>query len=390
MKYYPTTLLWSRERHSMNCTQKSFHLSQPYEPMFSHHDESKMNVRPELLPEKNIMNYKTRLFFKKKISSSLAYSERIRISFNKNRFDPSDAIGIFGSPRSGTTWLMDLLSTIPRYLSISEPLHRVWYPRSLEHGFTTRTFIEPDIKSEMHRSYLDEVFKGNVVSIRPHFGFRDIPKRFHADRAVVKFVRGNRLIPWINNNFDLRGTILIIRDPCSTISSQIRTRVRGYYLPKGENLKLEVVLREARGLVSERIYDELKQIGSEEGVLAASWALDQYVPLYYKSEYDLILVSYERLVLEPEKELKRILTEIGYEESIGDILAKIEVPSSTGQDHRSNRMEQLNKWRTHLSVKQIEEIMNVVDIFDMDFYHDDIMPDMDRMNDHNKEHDPVI
>lgn len=332
------------------------------------------------------MNYKTRLFFKKRITSSHVYSEKIRILLNKNRFDISNAIGIFGSPRSGTTWLMDTLSTLPRYLSISEPLHRVWYPASLQHGFTPRTFIEPKKKSEMHRSYLEEVFKGNVVSTRPHFGHRNIRKRFHADRAVVKFVRGNRLIPWIVNNFDLRGTIMIIRAPCSTISSQIRTRVRGYYLPRGENLKLGVILSEAREIVSDRIYNELKEIRSDEGVLAASWALDQYVPLYYKKQYDLTLVCYERLMLDPEGELKRILKDIEYERDLGEILAKIEEPSSTGQDYRPNRMEQLNKWKIHLSGKQIEDIMNVLNIFDMDFYDDDMIPDMDKMNDYHKKY----
>jgi len=279
---------------------------------------------------------------------------------------------------------MEMLSILPNYISIYEPLHRVWYPESAESGFTPRTYIEPDTKSAEHRSYLEKVFKGRVVNRRPHFKFGDMPGRFEADRVLVKFVRGNRLLPWIINNFDLRGKILIIRNPCSNISSQIRTRVRGYFIPKETNLKLSVILNEAREIVSDKIYEELKEIRSDEGVLAASWALDQYVPLYYKKKFDFTLVSYERLMLDPEHEIERILRDIGYKSSLYDILSRIEEPSMTGQDCRSNKKEQLNKWKKYLSIKQIEEIMNVIKIFGMDFYDEGMIVDLKRMNDYCK------
>lgn len=39
-----------------------------------------------------------------------------------------EAILIFGAARSGTTWIMEILETLPDYKSIFEPFHPDWFP----------------------------------------------------------------------------------------------------------------------------------------------------------------------------------------------------------------------------------------------------------------------
>jgi len=50
------------------------------------------------------------------------------LSARINSYNLKDTIVISGTPRGGTTWLMEILETLPRYKSIFEPLHKVWYP----------------------------------------------------------------------------------------------------------------------------------------------------------------------------------------------------------------------------------------------------------------------
>ena len=52
-----------------------------------------------------------------------------------------DSIIISGSPRAGTTWLMEILSNLPKYKTIFEPLHPTRFPQLNKLGFPPRIFI---------------------------------------------------------------------------------------------------------------------------------------------------------------------------------------------------------------------------------------------------------
>jgi len=43
--------------------------------------------------------------------------------------DIKDTIVISGTPRSGSTWVMEILDTLPDYRSILEPFNTAWYPQ---------------------------------------------------------------------------------------------------------------------------------------------------------------------------------------------------------------------------------------------------------------------
>ena len=57
----------------------------------------------------------------------------------------NDSILIVGSPRSGTTWLMEIFENIPGYSYIFEPLQLKWFPSSRKVGFDSSGFIDTPI-----------------------------------------------------------------------------------------------------------------------------------------------------------------------------------------------------------------------------------------------------
>ena len=144
-----------------------------------------------------------------------------------------DTIIISGSPRTGTTWIMEILETLPSYRSIFEPFHKEWFPevKRLNLSSLHRPYVYYKDNNPVLKEYLRKVFQGHVTTRVLHYipTPRNIYKRLKVSKIIVKFIRANRLLPWIANNFELRGIYFIIRHPCGTIASQLRTNIAEYY-----------------------------------------------------------------------------------------------------------------------------------------------------------------
>ncbi len=312
--------------------------------------------------------------------------------FSKKKFDVKDAILIAGTPRSGTTWLMDIMMTIPDYTSLFEPTNPVWFPESLKVGFKSRTYLPVDKNWMEGEDYLRKIFTGKIVSRMPNYqlNLEVIMHRLLGHKLIIKDIRLNRMLPWIAKRFKLRGVFLIIRHPCAVISSQLKTRFFGNYPPSPPFIEicpnLNNILEEAsmiNGLESD-LLNKLKKIKYKEEILAASWCLDNYVPLSYPKPHPWTMVVYEKLAKEGEKEITHYFNEIG-EKKIPALAIKHWRRASmvTIKDEAKNVSQagvQLSKWKKSLSEKQIERILRVVSNFGFDFYSNDVEPDYDNIN----------
>jgi len=341
-----------------------------------------------------------------------------RIWTNKNL---ESTVLISGTPRGGTTWLMEILETLPEYKSIFEPLHNGWFPESSKFTLPSdniplRPYHPTESVYPELEHYLGRVLKGDVVSLVPHYTLtlNDVYRRLFAKKILVKFVRANRLLPWITRNFNVKKIYLIIRHPCATISSQIQARTSGYNLPlhilfhhytipiikvqlntltKSPDalditdytfrLKLfkQIILNEATRIHMIRenkwLIKKLQTIKTLEEVLAAIWSLDNYIPLSYLSEHPdaWYTVVYEKLITDFDDEIKRIFDYIN-EEAPEKVYEMFKRPSKTTHDKSYlGTTKQLLKWKKKLSERQIKNILKVVQWFGLDFYTEDPEPD---------------
>ena len=312
----------------------------------------------------------------------------LALKLHKKNISMQDTIIISGTPRGGTTWFMELIETLPEYKSIFEPFHKEWFPQVKQLSLSPRPYLEPNAENKPLKEYLKQVFTGQIISREPLFPLTPtaIYKRLLATKILVKFIRANRLLPWIVNNFQVRGTYFMIRHPCATIASQLETGVRGYFTPKDVPLPKEIVLREASQIPqireNEWLMKKLYTIKTQEEVLAAIWGLDNYVPLSYLSEHPdaWYTVVYEKLITDFDEEIKRIFDYIN-EEVPEKVYEKFKRPSKTTHDKSYlGTPKQLLKWKNKLSERQIKNILKVAHWFGLDFYTEDPEPDYDALN----------
>ncbi len=305
---------------------------------------------------------------KSKTATRLALFNRLLFG----RCDPEKAILMTGAPRSGTTWLGNLLSEVPAASTLFEPLHVQKVPQTQEAGLTWRMFVPPELRWPDGEEFFQQVFSGRILN---EWTTREMTiwKAFSTKFLVVKCVRANRMLPWICERFPIRSPVLLIRHPCAVVASQLRLRAwRNAPRPTAE--ELEPILPGV-----ERI---LQNLNTHEEFLAAGWALDNAVPLMLGRPGKWQLVSYEQLLVDTEQQLQRLFDTWDLDAPTNPTqLAKR--PSSTSNPDGSNG---LAGWKNQLTPSLIHRILDVVHQFGFDCFTDDVEPDYDRLQSYTHSH----
>lgn len=317
--------------------------------------------------------------------NTIAYKTN-KIVFKNKDVDFKKTILVVGSPRSGTTILEEVLCSLKDYTYLFEPLNPRQYPDSIKAGFTARSsYIDPEKNSESFSRYLNCIFRGKVydryIPISPRFEL--LLKRLICNNIVVKSVRMNRLIPWIEKRFKLRHTFLVIRHPCAVVASQLRTTFTGYHDTKYPYIRYfpnrKQILQEASKIINldENIYKKLRLIEKPEEILAAAWCLDLFVPFKENNYSNRSYVFYENLISYKKKEIEKIFKTLN--EKPSKLTYKfLNKPSITTHQRDPKKVidvnNQLTKWKDILSEEQIDRILNIANIFNFTFYNKDYLP----------------
>ena len=296
------------------------------------------------------------------------------------RTNEKDCITISGSPRTGTTWLMQILSQIHKSKTIFEPLHTTRFSIIEKLELPPRIFLPLDKENTALRCHLDKVFQGKAISKNPSYylKYEEIKKRLIYDKIVVKFINSNRLLPWIAKRYTTKSNFLIIRNPCATINSQIKSGWIGY--PKHLELEfragnINIVKKNILGglnLIPDfqnntKIVRMIQKINNMKELLAVEWALDYYVPLNYCKKDDFILIFYEELIKDKQKIIKDIFKNLNFSIPKNIDIAS-SIPSIASEEKKIDVERQLNKWKKNISKVDAEKIFNIAKLFDIDFY----------------------
>jgi len=89
------------------------------------------------------------------------------ITARLHEFKIKDTVIISGAPRSGRTWLMELLETLPEYKSIFEPLHPAWYPEFRKLDISYDPYVPTQEEYSKLKAYLEKIFTGRVGAQSP-------------------------------------------------------------------------------------------------------------------------------------------------------------------------------------------------------------------------------
>ncbi len=202
--------------------------------------------------------------------------------------------------------------------------------------------------------FLKRVFEGRIVN---EWTAREITfqQAFKSQRLVVKFVRANRLLPWICNKFAIPSPILLLRHPCAVISSQLN-----YGWKNANRPDIPLFLKEYP-----RFQTALSETEGDVEFLAALWALDQLPALMEQGVHPWTTITYEELILHPERTLLKISEKWNIKIDTKYALSMLKKPSSVVS---SSGISGINGWKEIMSEDQIYRIIKTVNSFGLSFY----------------------
>lgn len=290
-------------------------------------------------------------------------------------YDVQNTVVITCSPRGGSTWVAEILQTIPGYLMLWEPFHQRINPESNRHGFNWGTYMPQDAVDEQKSEYIYHLLTGRALSpriiSRKQFKFEQI-LRFEG--YIAKILHGQRFLRWMLDLYPV-PTIFVLRHPCAVVASQLRHKAWDGIGGKRKSLPADL----------QRDYPHLipinERIKSREESLALTWAIDTHIPLNTPKPHPWHLVTYESLVTNGEEAIDHIFQYLGKPVPL-QAYHQLRIPSATTEDNSpfSQGHSALSGWKKALSSEQIDNILRVVHEVGLDFYTDELQPDYKKLN----------
>lgn len=232
------------------------------------------------------------------------------LKFFQNSRDFEKNIIVFGSGRSGTTWLGEMLSDLYGGVMIDEPLKLSSSRRVQKAGFTGWcTYLDPQNQNQKFIKIFDQFFRGYAINPNMYKGKID---DFNFNSVWVwKLIRGHLLMPWLNENYHLTKQIFIIRNPFDVISSQL---THNGWVSRGLLADKEIIMPvhgDSR-IFYNKYKDLFKKSRFGEERLAIHWCIQNEFILKHKyNNLKWIQIRYEDLLRNPLDELTKIVNALG-------------------------------------------------------------------------------
>lgn len=279
----------------------------------------------------------------------------LRLIYELKKHDHYSNIIIFGSGRSGTTFLSEVLESLNKAKLIDEPLKNSNSHKIDKIGFTGwGQFIpENEFKWKDAFHFFDRLLSGKEFN--PNH-IRNLSNIFTTKIYVLKFIRGNMLMPWLIRNFQIRKPIYLIRNPYAVIASQLRHS--GWNSNEPLKFKNGIIIPKFKYYNQfynkyEIMFNEVRQL---EEHLTLLWIMEnEYIINHPMHNKEWIAISYEELILKPAQTLEKLgsLIDFPVTEKMKNL---VNTPSYSSQKDEIEVSVQLNGWKNYLSDNQVESI----------------------------------
>jgi hypothetical protein len=299
-----------------------------------------------------------------------------------------DTIVVAGSPRSGTTWLSEIIRELSGYKLLDEPLSKtssilVQHIKDLD----WRPYVSENEQAEEIRKALNNALKGragrsHMWRFQSETPMLRLLEHISQRKLVAKIIRANRMLPWLTSQFALRAVVSIFRHPCAVVASQVQYQPGWRNAGRSSESVLETAFcGKVPGRIVKQFGDTLSQVESTHTFLTAVWCIDTYMALERTIHAPRVITTYEDLVRHPDEETRRIFDFLDTEVPYG-VEKRLRRPSdSAAEDLKISDTEaQLSKWRDALNEAQIREIMQVVEGFGLnDIYSESLYPNTEAL-----------
>lgn len=286
---------------------------------------------------------------------------------NFHRPNGGPNVFIFSAPRSGSTWLMELVWSQPGFKHCNEPLNLRNASVRKYLGITEWRDLSSYDASRALYNYFSAICQGRLH-------FKD-PKPLHGyyrsitNRIVFKVIHGGEdRINWFRDRFNGR-IVLLLRHPIPvTLSRESFPRLEAFLVSDYRRHFTDEQLHYARRIVN-------SGTKLEQGVLA--WCLQNAVPLRDVGD-DWTVVSYEQLVLDPRPVIDCLARKLDLPKP-ERMMKRLATPSAvkTKSDRETQQVLEketerrswlVEKWRRKVGAAEERRAMEILKPFQLDVY----------------------
>jgi len=286
--------------------------------------------------------------------------------FNRHEPCKKSDIFVFSTPRSGSTWLTELISTQPGFTYCNEPFDiRNPFPRLF---FGASTFREAyELEYDYVEKYLKKISEGNVrlFSTPP---WKDFYTQ-RSKRIVFKIIHFcENYTDRIQRSFG-GYRLLLVRHPIAVSLSRKEYPRIGALL----ETKYSEGLKEREIKLSKDIFKSGSKL--EKGVV--SWCIQNKYMISSFDEDEVI--TYEQMVSDPIPIVNFLQKEMDLDED-ELMLERLSIPSGSTrksdydtqkfiEKNKSNKRDFLaKKWKKQITDKKEDRLMNILKVFNIDVY----------------------
>ena len=293
----------------------------------------------------------------------------LRSVSNRHRPGTLPNVFVFTTPRSGSTWLMELIQTQPRFKQCSEPLDLRIPGIARRLGISDWEDLYQDANWPRVQAYFEGLCDGKIRFLNqspfsPHY-------RPTTSRLLAKILHGAEgRISELAQACQAR-VVLLLRHPIPvTLSREVTPRLEAFLTSDYSRHFSEAEIQFSW---------EIVRGGSrlEKGVL--DWCLQNAVPLR-QAQDDWVVISYEELVLAPAPILSRLADQLRLEDP-SLMQSSLTKPSATVRKSDAATAEFLKgpregdeswwlvtKWREKVGEEEERSLMRILEEFGIDQY----------------------
>jgi len=278
---------------------------------------------------------------------------------------------IFSTPRSGSTWLMELIATQPKFKYCNEPLNMRNYRIRETSKIKTWEELYGDGRREKLGPYFKNIHNGRVRFLNPS-PMRRYYRPF-TSRIVYKIINGAEVdINWMAATVSGR-VIYMLRHPIPVIlSRKVLPRLDVFLNSELSTRFTNEQLDYAQSIVEGTDY-------FQKG--AVSWCMQNAAALAEEKSLWTI-VTYEQLVVDPEPVIlvldknlelakpEQMLAHLGTPSKV-TVQSDLETKQHFQIQNESNRQWLIEKWKKRVSYEQIQFVQEMLDLFKISVYRAD-------------------
>jgi Sulfotransferase family len=280
-------------------------------------------------------------------------------------------IFIFSAPRSGSTYLLELLSIEPGMKVYDEP-ESISKPAARRElgvaNWEDATILQK--REVVYKQYFTKLINNQIPELNTPMYRRT--GRLFTNRVAFKVLHGGEdIVPWFAETFGAYVVILVRHPIATSLSHEQLPRLPYFIQQESVRRRLnETQLRVIEGIIRNGNH-------FEKGIL--NWCLQYMFVLGPDRDADWAIISYEDLVTRPRETINYLSQKLNLRcahrmlagqnrPSISSVLSTQKMLADLERGKLGDRRVLIERWKAQVDDSMERRVFELLDLFEIDFY----------------------